>query len=97
MDKITNVARCTREIKSRTAIAKAAFNSQLFTSKLDLNAWKKLVKCYIVNIALSGAQTWTLKKVDQKHLESSEMWYWRRMEKISWPNSVNTTGKVGIT
>ena len=22
--------------------------------------------------------------VDQKHLESFEMWYWRRMEKISW-------------
>jgi hypothetical protein len=22
--------------------------------------------------------------VDQKHVESSEMWCWRRMEKISW-------------
>jgi hypothetical protein len=36
---ITNDARCTREIKSRIAIAKAAFNKKkkLFTSKLDLN------------------------------------------------------------
>jgi hypothetical protein len=25
-----------------------------------------------------------LQAVDQKHLESSEMWCWRRMEKISW-------------
>jgi hypothetical protein len=34
---ITNYARCTREIKSRTAIAKAAFNNnkKLFNSKLD--------------------------------------------------------------
>jgi hypothetical protein len=33
---ITNDARCTREIKSRTAMAKAAFNKKkaLFTSKL---------------------------------------------------------------
>jgi len=26
----------------------------------------------------------TFRKADQKYLGSSEMWYWRRMEKISW-------------
>jgi len=46
---------------------------------------KKLVKCYIWSIALYGAETWTL---DQKHLESFEMWCWRRMEKISWTDHV---------
>jgi hypothetical protein len=50
----------------------------LFTSKLELNLRKKLVKCYIWSIALCGAETWTLGKVDQKYLESSEMWCWRR-------------------
>jgi hypothetical protein len=49
---------------------------------------KKLVKCYIWSIALYGAETWTLRAVDQKHLESSEMWCWRRMEKISWTEHV---------
>jgi len=44
---------------------------------------KKLVKCYIWSIALYGAEIWTLRAVDQKHLESFEMRYWRRMEKIS--------------
>jgi hypothetical protein len=34
-------------------------------------------------IALYGAETWTLRAVDQKHLESFKMWCWRRMEKIS--------------
>ena len=36
---ITNDARCTREIKSKTAITKAAFNRKKnnFTSKLHLN------------------------------------------------------------
>jgi hypothetical protein len=44
---ITNDARCTREIKSRIAMAKAAFNKKknLFTSKLDLSLREKLVKC----------------------------------------------------
>jgi hypothetical protein len=52
---------------------------RLFTSKLDLNLSKKLVKCYIWSITLCGAETWTLGKVDQKYLESFEMWCWRRM------------------
>jgi hypothetical protein len=40
---ITNDKRCTRENKSRIAMAKAEFNKKtLFTSKLDLNLRKKL-------------------------------------------------------
>ena len=37
----------------------------LFTSKLDLNLRKKLVKCYIWRMALYGAETWTLRAEDQ--------------------------------
>jgi hypothetical protein len=87
---LPNDARYTREIKSRIAMAKAAFNKKktLFTSKLDCNLRNKLVKCYIWSIALYGAETWTLRKVDQKYLESFEMWCWKRMEKISWTDRV---------
>jgi hypothetical protein len=86
----TNDARCTREIKSRIAMAKAAFDKKknIFTSKLDLNLRKELVKCYSWSIALYGSEKWTLRKVDQKYLESFEMWCWRRMEKISWTDRV---------
>jgi hypothetical protein len=40
---ITSEARCTHEIQSRIAMAKAVFNRKktLFTSKLDLNLRKK--------------------------------------------------------
>jgi hypothetical protein len=88
---ITNDARCTREIKARIAMAKAAFNKRntLFTSKLDLELKKKLVECYIWSIALYGAETWTLKKLGRKYMESFEMWCWRRMERISWTDRVN--------
>ena len=52
-------------------MAKAAFNRKknLFTSTLDLNLRKKLVKCFIWSMALYGAETWTLQAADQKHLE----------------------------
>ena len=56
---LTNDGRCMREIKSGIAMAKAAFNKKktLFTSKLDLNLKKKLVKCYIWSMDLYGAET----------------------------------------
>jgi len=66
-------------------MAKAAFNKKraIFTSTVDWELRKNLVKCYIWSIALYGAETWTIRAVDQKQLESFEMWCWRRMEKIS--------------
>jgi hypothetical protein len=72
------------------AMAKAAFNKKttLFTNTSDLELKKKLVKCYIWSIALYGVETWALRAVDQKHLESFKMWCWRRMEKISWTDHV---------
>ena len=42
----------------------------------------------IFRIALYGAETWTLRAVDKKHMESFETWCWRRMEKISWTDRV---------
>jgi hypothetical protein len=49
---------------------------------------KKIVKCCTRSIALYGAETWTLRAVDQKQLESSEMLCWRRMETIIWTDHV---------
>jgi hypothetical protein len=37
--------------------------------------------------ALDSAETWTLRKVDQKCLERFEMWCQRRME-MGWKNRV---------
>ena len=55
---ITNDARWEREVKSRIAIAKAAFRKKIFfCGKLDLNLNKNLVKCYIWSKELCGAET----------------------------------------
>jgi len=80
-------------------MAKPAFNKKraLFTIILDLKLRKKLVKCYIWSTALYGAETWTIRAVDQKHLESFEMWCWRRMEKISWTDHVTNEVNGRIT
>ena len=85
---LTNDGICTCEIKCRITMAKAAFNKKaLFTGTLNLELRKKLVKCYIWSIALYGAKLGRFGQY-QKHLESFEMWCWRRMKKISWTDHV---------
>jgi hypothetical protein len=70
-------------------MVKAAFNKKraLFTSKMDLELKKKLVKCYIWSIPLYCAETWTFRAADKEHLGSFEIWCWRRM-KIIWTEHV---------
>ena len=69
---LTEDGRCTCEIKSRIAMAKAAFNKKknLLIRKLHLNLRKRLVWCYAWSIALCDTETWTLRATDQKHLEN---------------------------
>ena len=55
-------------------MAKEAFKKKtLFTSKMDLYLRKKLVRCYKRSIALYGAETWTVQKVDQKYHQRFKM------------------------
>jgi hypothetical protein len=59
---------------------------------MDLELRRKLVKCYIWSIAVYGAETGTFQATDQEHLESFEMWCWRRMEKTSWAEHMRNEG-----
>jgi hypothetical protein len=68
---ITNDAKGTCAIELGITIAKAEFNSKKnFQQQIELKLVKeKQEKCYIWSIALYGSETWTLRKVDKKHLE----------------------------
>ena len=80
----------TFQIPNISKNAKGAFNRKmsLLTSKLNIELKKKLVRCYVWSIALYGSDTWILRTLERKFLESFEMWCWRRMEKIKWSEKV---------
>ena len=83
---LTNDGRCSKEIRTRIAMGKAAFEKEkrLLTGNLNRTLKKRLVKSLIWSVALYGAETWTIKTADKRKLESFEMWIWRRMLKIGW-------------
>jgi len=81
-----NDSRCTREVKSKIAMAKGAFNKKKtfhrqvgFKSREE--SGKVLVKCYTLNIALCGTETWHFGKQNRNN-ESSELRWWRNIQNI---------------
>jgi hypothetical protein len=56
----------------------------VFLQKSGLQFRVEIVKCYIWSTALYGAETWILRNVYQKYVESFEMWWWTRKENIIW-------------
>jgi hypothetical protein len=73
------------ELNPGLSLQKKTFNKKktFFTNKLELNFRKELVKCYIWSLAMYGAETWTLRKVDQKCIKNFERR--RRIEKLVDP------------
>ena len=60
-------------LESRIAVAKAVFSKKktfFIASKFDLKLMNKVVQCYVWSIALYGDENLTLRKIDEKYLES---------------------------
>uniref|UniRef100_A0A8D8WQA5 Craniofacial development protein 2 n=2 Tax=Cacopsylla melanoneura TaxID=428564 RepID=A0A8D8WQA5_9HEMI len=82
---------CTKEIRSRIAMGKTAYTKVqdiLTARRIPLKLRKRFAKCYIWSVVLYGSETWTMRKKEEKYLESFEMWLWRRIENIIWSDKV---------
>ena len=75
-----------KEIKCRIGMAKSKFydNLKIFTGQLSTTTKKQMIKSLVWSIVLYAAEAWTMRKVDTYRLEAFEMWFWRKMFKISY-------------
>ena len=90
----TSTGSCSEDIKAGIGRAKKA------TMELD-KIWKdrgirkeikmKLVKALKWPVITYGAEGWTLKKDDERRLETAEMWCYRRLLRISWTEKRTNT------
>ena len=75
------------EIKKRIGVAKMAYNKMkriLSNMSMTLSLRIRLLKCYVWSVLLYGCETWTVSKKIRKRIEAAEMWFYRRMLRISW-------------
>ena len=84
---ISSDGRNNTEISARIAQAKMTFQKMktaLTNSHISIHTRKRTLECYIEPILKYGCEAWTISKQVQKKLEAVEMWFLRRMMKISW-------------
>ena len=64
-------------------------NVKLFKNhKISLETKKRLIKCYIRPILLYGSECWTISTKMRERLEAAEMWFYRRILRISYTQHV---------
>ena len=84
---ITSDGRNHQEIKSRIAQAKASFQqmkSIMTNIKMSIVVRKRILEAFIEPVLLHGCEEWTIEERMKRSLETSEMWFLRRMMRIPW-------------
>ena len=89
---ITEDGRCETEIKRRIGMAKDAFQkmkSILRNTHISMTTKRRILECYIFPILSYASECWTISKCMEKRLEAAEVWFYRRMLRISWIDRVS--------
>ena len=43
-----------------------------------------LVKAIVFPVVMYGCDSWTIKKAEQRRIDASELWCWRRLLRVPW-------------
>ena len=88
---ITQDARSNKEIERRILIAKNSFNNMrnlLKNNRINVQTRVRALKTYIWSTLMYGAESWTINRAIKGKLEAVEMWFYRRMLRVSWRDRV---------
>ena len=44
----------------------------------------RIVKVVVFPMVMYGCESWTVKKAECQRIDAFELWYWRRLLKVSW-------------
>ena len=44
----------------------------------------RLVKAMVFPVVMYGCESWTVKKAENQRIYAFELWYWRRLLRVSW-------------
>ena len=67
--------------------AKASFQNMksiLTNKRMSPGVRKRVLQCYIEPILLYGCESWSMTKQTLTSIEAMEMWFLRRMLRVSW-------------
>ena len=59
-------------------------DSILNTRHITLPTKVHLVKAVVFPVVIYGCKSWTIKKAEHQRIDAFELWYWRRLLRLSW-------------
>lgn len=74
-----------REVKQRIKMPEKIFKNHDLTTQMEIH----LLRCYIFQVLLYGAESWTLNESSMKRVEAFKIWCYRRILRISWMDHVS--------
>ena len=83
---VTTDGKCDQEIGERIGTAKVAFEklkSMMKNNKISMQTKIRMLNCYVFSILNYGCECWTISGKMEKQIEAAEMWFLRRILKIS--------------
>ena len=84
---ITKDGFCEKEIRRRLAMGRSAMGglTKIWKDRgITLRTKIRLVKALVFPIVLYGAESWTMRKLERKMIDAFELWYWRRLLRVTW-------------
>ena len=85
--KITADGDCSHEIKRRLLLGRKVMTNldSIFKSR-DITFPTKvyLVKAIVFPMVMYGCESWTAKKAERRRIDAFELWYWRRLLRVTW-------------
>ena len=86
--KITTDSDCSHEIKRRLLLGrKAVTNLDSVLKSRDITLLTTnvhIVKAMVFLVVMYGCESWTIKKAEHQRIDACELWYWRRLFRVSW-------------
>jgi len=85
--KITADGDCSHEIKRHLLLGRKVMtnlDSILKSRDIPLPTKVCLVKAMVFPAVMYGCESWTVKKAERQGIDAFEVWYWRRLLRISW-------------
>ena len=86
--KITADGDCSHEIKRRLLLEKKKvmtnLDSILKNRDITLPTKVHLVKAMVFPVVVYGCESWTIKKAESWRIDAFDLWYWRRLLRVTW-------------
>ena len=78
---------CKGEILRRLALGRAAMTglNKIWKDKdITITTKCRIVNALVFPVVLYGCESWTIRKVERRRIDSFELWCWRRLLRIPW-------------